>query len=108
MNKEQSLKANIAAAKMLGHSITLGDRGEAIFIPIKLLGVDTTTEFDIFTNPADCLAVVKKLLSVYVHTIQYNVLDERYYYEDSRGSASGCAYETYEEAVAAAVMEVTK
>lgn len=52
-------KANIAAAKMLGHT-GIKERGYQISVDCQRYdcGYDY---FDIFTNPADCLAAVKCL-----------------------------------------------
>jgi len=104
MTNEQKLKANIAAARMLGHRHL-----DILTDEVRVLGTATQVNgwrFDIFTNPADCLAVVKKLLTVHDHTIQYYTFDKRYYYKDSRGRASDFSHDTYEEAVGAACLEI--
>jgi len=109
MTKEQKLKCNLAAAEFLGQSITLCDNGDVIFIPIKLLGVDTTTEFNIFTNPADCLAVVKKLGEQCVDIL--NVANDKFemtgwQFYDCENEIEGTKYDTYEEAVSAACLDI--
>jgi len=54
MTKEQKLKANIAAANLMDGMQVVED-GVGAWCPLH------NRHFDIFTNPADCLAVVKKL-----------------------------------------------
>jgi len=104
MNKEQRLKANIAAAELLGyeyitHKLDSGD------VSIKL-HCNSTRLFNIFTNPADFRAAVKKLLLAHGYTMHYTVLDRLYFYEDSRGRCSDCAHATYEEAVGEACLAI--
>jgi len=74
-----------------------------------LLGVETTTEFNIFENPADCLDTVIKLGNDYNTSIEsfddegnwccvvYNFLHIR---------DNGLPFCTYQEAVAAAVLHI--
>jgi len=109
MTKEQELKANIAAAKILGLTWAEIDgicrveytRGNMVF---------RGAIFDIFTSPADCLAVVKKLNLMCISIIQIDAgrFDwVRYELEDYTMYGGGKSnYETYEEAVGAACLEI--
>ena len=102
MNNEQKLKANIAAARLVGikaESVcSFGDK----MIVCEILEGGRVGEMFSLSNPVDCLAVVKKLGETYrVH----------FYYDNdwciSFPNGSYGVVETYEEAVAAAVMEIT-
>ena len=96
-------KANIAAAKLLGLDVV--DDMEIISdhacVPLRLDN-EAYGFFDIFTNPADCLAVVKKLGECMIF------LKHTYYAEWFFCGIDGEStdYNTYEEAVAAACLEI--
>ena len=103
MNNKQKQKANIAAAKLLGleysaKSIYKTNNG-TWHIDMNL---------DIFTNPADCLAVVKKL-GQYGLKLESNG-SQRWlsFIQVLIGEYKPCCthWMTYEEAVAAACLEI--
>jgi len=60
MTNEQELECNIAAAKMLGHEYIVHDKLASGSVSIKIHS-NKTRSFNLFDNPADCQAVVKKL-----------------------------------------------
>jgi len=102
MNNTQKQKANIAAAKLLGRELNhLNDikcKHERLLVA-KMLSVD------IFTNHADCLAVVKKLGNQLVYIMPINGGNQWYY--SGTLSGDGLNKDTYEEAVAAACLYLT-
>jgi len=117
MNTEQ-LEVNIKAAMLYSKTKPLTRRGkcyvsmnpfEAMYISIEL-EVDNVLyrEFNIFTNAQDLLDMVKKLGEHDIDILSYNLENgqnwkARYNME---GLSKLCS--TYEEAVAAAVMEVVQ
>jgi len=60
MTKEQKLKVNIAAVELLGYERIVHVKLSSGAVSIKICG-NRTRLFNLFTNPADCQAVVKKL-----------------------------------------------
>jgi len=104
MNKEQALKANTAAAELLG----LISPSYGIWITPDGFE-DEAWEFDIFTNPADCLDVVKKLGEEHGIAITFYNGHEQWIAEAvSVVSNFSSLHDTYEQAVGSAVLEVTK
>jgi len=102
MNQQE---VNLKAAKLLGYATIRHDKSESC--SIKIVN-NTTRLFNVFTNPADCLAVVKMLgerfntdiISVYESDtfVGFSVWGKKTH---SR------PYDNYEEAVVTAVMEVS-
>jgi len=107
MTKERKLKCNIAAAELLGYEYITHNKLDSGAVSIKL-HCNRTRLFNIFTSPADCLAVVKKLGEAYYSIAPYNatgkwcVMDE----EAGKRLVETCTYETYEAAVGAACLEI--
>jgi len=105
MTKGQRLKATIAVAKILGLTWAEIDgicrveytRGNMVF---------RGAIFDIFTSPADCLAVAKKLGELYQVSF-YFIRNEGWgavdYYDSPMFDD---IYSTLEEAVGAACLEI--
>ena len=95
MNEQEKIKANMAAAKLLGREFHLG--------------VNLETQTNIFENSADCLDVLKVLVAT--HNIDFKGQDNSYFwFEHIDGGffLVGDLCKTLEDAVAAAVLEVSK
>jgi len=101
MTKEQKLKVNIAAANLMDGMQVIED-GAGAWCPLH------NRHFNIFINPADCLAAVKKLGDIPVHIASFvdstNGLT-RWFWDDHEDGSS-IHYETYEESVGAACLEI--
>ena len=125
MNNIQKRKANLAAAKLIGYEMP---RIDPVTDKVLLLSGEYEQpctmhkqvchdgryhrllgELDIFTNPADCLGVVKVLGASHAHSIQYYAGHDGkhgWYVEvDCNTSISG-VFDTYEEAVAEACLKI--
>ena len=120
MNDEEKLKVNMAAAKLLNLECHVGESeidavtnrhgfteaAQSVIIGgIAAHGDYDWREFDIFNNLADCLAVVKKLGERQVSIRASDGGNSWAYYDEHEHSWS-VGYHTYEEAVAATVLEV--
>jgi len=110
MNEQLKLKANMAAAKMLGLSYIT--HAEISSLSIELTGNRRREElFNIFTNPADCLDVIRRLGDEHGTWLQPDRDGSGWGWtghKASRYKPFGVAgFDTYEEALAAAVMKVT-
>jgi len=110
MTNEEKLKANMAAARLIGYASPHHD-GESVFVHATDAEKDDSglCLFDIFSNPADCLSVVKMLgetaaLYPFHDYGGWHIVNE---YGEAQLKNSGHP-RTYEEAVAAAVLEVSK
>jgi len=105
MSEQHKIKANSAAAELLGHEYIIHDKLASGAVSIKLHS-NKTRLFNLFENPADCLAVVKKLGELYQVSF-YFIRNEGWgavdYYDSPMFDD---IYSTLEEAVGAAVMEV--
>jgi len=109
MTKEQRLERNIAAAELLGHEYIIHDKLASGAVSIKLHS-NKTRLFNLFENPADCMAVVKKLGTEYGADI---VSEDGLWNREGTASTAQKAmsmdvepFETYEEAVGAACLEI--
>jgi len=105
MTITQRQNANIAAAKLLGRELNhLND----IKCEHERLLVTKMQSLDIFTNPADCLAVVKMLGEKH-HTSVIVSVDCKFPgwgYYSRQEDVFLKPFNTYEEAVAAACLEI--
>jgi len=101
MNSEQKQEANIAAATLLGYEFIKHDGLASGAVSIKVHG-NTTRLFNLFNNPTDCLAVVKKfpMYMIYITPSRYNTWS----FQDVAGE--GLEWDTYEEAVADACLVI--
>jgi len=97
----EKLNMNMAAAKMLGYDFIVHDGLESRAVSVKVYSAHRL--FNIFSNPSDCLAAVKCLGEKYgVYLVRS--------YPNKYWSAS-CAvgmFDTYEESVGRACVEVMK
>ena len=119
MNAEQKLRANIKAAALVGHNIkSTCQRCRSTFpadwdaCPNLECGETDAIilTFDIFNNPADCLAVIKKLGEIEGASLLYDFKSRQWAigYEDIPYVQEGFTYpssDTIETAVAAALLE---
>jgi len=106
MTNEEKLKANIAAAKLLGLSPAETPQGG-----VRYYHYSRWEYFELFENPSDCLDVVIKLGEDYDISLYYKdnmwmagVHDIPYVREEWFTKL----FDTYQKAVAAAVLEVVK
>jgi len=97
MNSTQKQKSNIAAAKLLG----VDYHTERIYQTLDGKW-HTDMNVDIFTNPADCLAVVKMLILEY----DLNIYSESGKWFSNVEPDKRTEFDTYEEAVAYACLEI--
>jgi len=109
MTNEEKLKANLAAAKMLGINTMAAPVGDETRVYRSNGNIAITARFDLFTNTSDCLEVVKMLgetadLYPFHDYCGWHIVNE---YGEAQLKNSGHP-RTYEEAVAAAVLEVSK
>jgi len=107
MVKEQELECNIAAAELLGYEYIVHDKLASGSISIRIHS-NTTRLFNLFTNPADCLAVVKKFGCIPIHIASFvdSINGLTRWFWDDHEDGSSIHYETYEEAVGAACLEI--
>jgi len=104
MTNEEKLKANMAAARLIGYASPHHD-GESVFVHATNAEKDDSglCLFDIFSNPTDQLAVVHELCERCI-TIRKQARNDyrivRYTSMSRKGRRS------YAEAVAAALLEV--
>jgi len=105
MTKEQKINANIAAVELLGHEYIIHDKLSSGAVSIKLPSGKTRL-FNLFENPTDCLAVVKKFGELYQVSF-YFIRNEGWgavdYYDSPMFDD---IYSTLEEAVGAACLEI--
>jgi hypothetical protein len=99
MTNEEKLKANLAAAKMLGLVARYDDIEGSVVTDCACM----YRTFDIFNNPADQLAVVQELCERGI-TIRKQARND--YRIARRTSMSRKGRRSYAEAAAAAVLEV--
>jgi len=108
MTNEEKLKANMAAAKLLGldkeyelHSLPTGSA--------VMISLDGTRRwigtFDLFTNPSDCLAVVKQLVEKEIVIKKQSTNDYRAMHLNQIARKG---HRSFELALAAAVLGATK
>jgi len=108
MTNEEKMKANLAAARLLGFVGIDWDVVGKEKVAIVSNGDDNCwKDFDIFTNTSDCLEVVKMLgetadLYPFHDYCGWHIVNE---YGEAQLKNSGHP-RTYEEAVAAALLEV--
>jgi len=109
MTNEQKLKVNVAAAKMLGLSATIEtvpfagfyiDNVTSVYINVHTFDKDSM--FNLFETSADCLAVMKKLGELLVCIDK----DSEGWFFWLDGMENGARFETLEEAVGAACLEI--
>jgi len=107
MTNEEKLKVNTIADTLLG-------KGRRVVETYKIgikgpLYVRDDPRTDIFTNADDCLEVVKVLSKIHWSNIMYNVDMQCWCADDpNTWDDTLTGFESYEEAVAAAVMEAMK
>jgi len=116
MVKEQELECNIAAAELLGYEYLFHDKLACGSISIRVHS-NTTRLFNLFTKPADCLAVVEKLGEKYIVGLDYykfseddvaTTLEDGWGWAENHGDYGRyeTGFKTYEEAVGAACLEI--
>jgi len=107
MTDKEELESNIACAKLLGYEVVevaTIERGECM-VEMDILKI---REFNIFTNASQCLEVVKKLGYDYDISFSPSGFSRWCYEKTGVLTRIDCEFNTYEEAVASAVLEVTK
>ena len=112
MNNTQRQNANLAAAKLLGLDV-VDDReivSDHSCVPLRL-GKEALGFFDIFTNPADCLNVVKMLSSKHCIDIVSSIVgvDSKFIgwgYYRIKDDVFREPFDTYEDTVAYACLEI--
>jgi len=112
MNEQEKRKANMEAAKLLGkdenYALHIATTGSVMLVsfdgPRQWVGT-----FSLFANPADCLDVVKKLGEEHDIAITFYDGPEKWIAEAvSVINNFNSIHDTYEEAVAAAVLGLAK
>lgn len=118
MTNEEKLKANMAAAEIVGHNIKSVCNVCRVTFPVDwdactVLECGNTdmisTTFDIFNNPADRMTVVKALgerFGIYIFHTHQEYPEQGWTWESVNPYMLGTIHKEYEEAVAAAVLEV--
>ena len=100
MNAEQKLRATVKAAELLGLEYRIHDL--SIALSVRLFNTEKWRGFNIFDSSADCLSIVKKLGEHLISIMPINGGSQ--WYHD--GTTEKRHYDTYEEAVAAALLEL--
>jgi len=104
MTNEEKLKANIAAARLLGIKYYLSDNVQSLESDSVTVKRYDDTLSDIFTNPSDCLNVVKRLGDHLISFEKGRGKGDWFFWRD--GIENKCSHKSFEEAVAVAVLEV--
>jgi len=99
MTNEEKLKANLAAAKMLGINTMAAPVGDETRVYRSNGNIAITARFDLFTNTSDCLDVVKKLGEA--HRAYFVAFDDGWH---AYGLDKIIVRDTYEGAVADALL----